>query len=100
MINTHNYKYIEYHFSFQFQKGFFSRQETDDPQRRNGLTDDGGAQHLGRQEAQHGVHIVVAGLVTTQQAAASVGTVDPSRLTRSQIEDIKKRAERGEKITF
>ena len=37
---------------------------------------------------------------TKQQAAASVGTVDPSRLTKAQIEDIKKRAERGEKITF
>lgn len=37
---------------------------------------------------------------TTKQAAASVGTVDPSRLTKAQIEDIKKRAERGEKITF
>lgn len=37
---------------------------------------------------------------TTQQAAASVGTVDPSKLTRAQIDDIKKRAERGEKITF
>ena len=37
---------------------------------------------------------------TTQQAAASVGTTDPSKLTRAQIEDIKKRAERGEKITF
>lgn len=37
---------------------------------------------------------------TTQQAAANVGTVDPSRLTKAQIEDIKKRAERGEKITF
>ena len=37
---------------------------------------------------------------TTKQAAASVGSVDPSRLTKAQIEDIKKRAERGEKITF
>jgi len=37
---------------------------------------------------------------TTQQAAASVGTVDPSKLTKSQIEDLKKRAERGERITF
>lgn len=37
---------------------------------------------------------------TTQQAAANVGTTDPSKLTRAQIEDIKRRAERGEKITF
>lgn len=35
-----------------------------------------------------------------QQSAASVGNVDPSKLTKAQIDDIRKRAERGEKITF
>lgn len=36
----------------------------------------------------------------TQQSAANVGTVDPSKLTKNQIEELKKRAERGERITF
>jgi len=35
-----------------------------------------------------------------QQSTASVGNVDPSKLTKAQIDDIRKRAERGEKITF
>lgn len=36
----------------------------------------------------------------TQKSAANVGTVDPSKLTKNQIEELKKRAERGERITF
>lgn len=35
-----------------------------------------------------------------QQSTASVGNVDPSKLTKAQIDDIRKRAERGEKIVF
>ncbi len=35
-----------------------------------------------------------------QQSTASVGAVDPSKLTRAQIDDIKMRAARGERITF
>lgn len=35
-----------------------------------------------------------------QKAAASVGNIDPSKLTRAQIEDLKNRALRGERITF
>lgn len=36
---------------------------------------------------------------TNQQAAART-TTDPSKLTKSQIDDLKRRAERGERITF
>ena len=35
-----------------------------------------------------------------QAAAASVGNVDPSKLTKAQIDDIKRRAEMGERIAF
>ena len=34
------------------------------------------------------------------QAAASIGATDPSKLTMAQLQDIKKRAERGERISF
>ena len=37
---------------------------------------------------------------TSQRAAAATGGIDPSTLTKSQIDDIKRRAERGERITF
>lgn len=33
-------------------------------------------------------------------ATAKVGSVDPSKFTKAQLEEIKKRAERGERITF
>lgn len=36
----------------------------------------------------------------TNRATATVGDIDPSKLTLAQINDIKKRAERGEKISF
>jgi len=35
-----------------------------------------------------------------QQSAAQVGAVDPSKLTKAQIDDINRRAARGERITF
>lgn len=35
-----------------------------------------------------------------QQSAADVGAFDPSKLTKAQLEEIKHRAERGERITF
>lgn len=34
------------------------------------------------------------------QASASIGASDPSKLTLAQLQDIKKRAERGERISF
>ena len=37
---------------------------------------------------------------TSQTAAGAPTALDPSKLTREQIEDIKKRAARGERITF
>lgn len=37
---------------------------------------------------------------TTQTSSSTVGNMDPSRLTKEQLEDIKRRAERGERITF
>lgn len=37
---------------------------------------------------------------TKQTASATVGDFDPSKLTKAQIEDFKRRAERGERITF
>lgn len=37
---------------------------------------------------------------TSQVAAGAPTALDPSKLTKSQIEDIKKRAARGERITF
>lgn len=37
---------------------------------------------------------------TSQQAAAQTGAIDPSKLTLAQIEDINRRAQRGERITF
>ena len=33
-------------------------------------------------------------------STANVGAIDPSRLTKAQIDDLKRRAERGERITF
>lgn len=38
--------------------------------------------------------------LSTSQSAATVPGSDPSRLTLAQIQDIKKRAERGERISF
>ena len=35
-----------------------------------------------------------------QTSTASVGNVDPSKLTKAQIDEIRKRAERGERVTF
>lgn len=35
-----------------------------------------------------------------QQSPASVGNVDPSKFTKAQIDEIRKRAERGERVTF
>jgi hypothetical protein len=37
---------------------------------------------------------------TSQRSAAATGGLDPSTLTKSQIDDIKRRAERGERIVF
>lgn len=37
---------------------------------------------------------------TTLKATADIGNIDPSRLTKSQIDEYKRRAERGERITF
>lgn len=37
---------------------------------------------------------------TRQQSSSSVGNIDPSKLTKEQLLDIKMRAERGERITF
>lgn len=37
---------------------------------------------------------------TSHQSSASVGAIDPSKLTKADIDDLKRRAERGEKITF
>ncbi len=36
----------------------------------------------------------------TQKAASTMGELEPSELTRSQIEEYRRRAERGERITF
>ena len=37
---------------------------------------------------------------TRQQSSSTIGNMDPSKLTREQIADIKKRAERGERVIF
>ncbi len=37
---------------------------------------------------------------TQQQSAAATGEFDPSKLTKAQIDDFKRRAERGERIVF
>lgn len=37
---------------------------------------------------------------TQHQSAASAATFDPSKLTKAQIDDLKRRAERGERIVF
>lgn len=37
---------------------------------------------------------------TRQQSSSTVGNIDPSKLTKEQLLDIKMRAERGERITF
>lgn len=37
---------------------------------------------------------------TSQQSSSTIGNVDPSKLTREQIADIKRRAERGERVIF
>lgn len=37
---------------------------------------------------------------TSQRSAAATGGLDPSTLTKSQIDEIKRRAERGERIVF
>ena len=37
---------------------------------------------------------------TTAQNASTIGNIDPSKLTKSQLEEIKRKAERGERITF
>ena len=37
---------------------------------------------------------------TTQASPAAIGNFDPSKLTKSQIEDFKRRALNGERITF
>lgn len=37
---------------------------------------------------------------TSQQSASTVGNLDPSKLTKEQLQDFKRRAERGERITF
>lgn len=37
---------------------------------------------------------------TSHQSSATVGNIDPSKLTKAQIDDFKRRAERGERIVF
>ncbi len=37
---------------------------------------------------------------TSQQSSAQIGAMDPSHLTKAQLDDLKRRAERGERITF
>lgn len=37
---------------------------------------------------------------TGQASSAGIGAMDPSKLTKEQLNDIKRRAERGERITF
>ena len=37
---------------------------------------------------------------TSHQSASTVGNFDPSKLTKAQIDDMKRRAERGERIVF
>lgn len=67
----------------------------------------GGAMRYGVQKAQEKLtNSVQANLSRPRengldnQSTAHVGEVDPSKLTRSQIDDIKRRAQRGERITF
>lgn len=37
---------------------------------------------------------------TSKQSSSTVGNLDPSKLTKEQLDDFKRRAERGERITF
>lgn len=67
----------------------------------------GGAMRYGVQKAQEKLtNSVQANMARpaengiSNNSTAQVGAMDPSKLTKSQIEDIKRRAARGERITF
>lgn len=66
----------------------------------------GAMQYAVKQTEQKMVNSIQSGLRrpvengTSNQASGTIAAVDPSRLTKAQLDDIKRRAERGERITF